>query len=240
MVVASPLPSNSTKPKLHAESGLEFRPPGCREGQAPLGAPSLPTEEVRIATTCRPGKEEASSTVGGGSGNGAATAPKSVRRGQTLGAPETECVVDSSGSPLLTVTMENGAAEEVPRAVWLGRVAAVMEARGDRDEAVRLYGEAAVALTGGERGCGVGAVVGDSNHRPRNDGGISGTTPAVSASGRGLSSRGGGGGAGMSAATIVGGGCGSGGGVRNLFPYSARAHHLASMIERSYRRHFSR
>ena len=96
--------------------------------------------------------------------------------------------------------------DEAPRAVWLGRIAAVMEARGDRDEAVRLYGEASAALTGssgvgrGEGGCGVGVP-------------------------------------GVGLGVVAGGGGGNGDG---LFPYSARAHHLASMIERSYRRHFKR
>lgn len=141
-------------------------------------------------------------------------------------------VCGSSGSPLLTVTMENGAAEEAPRAVWLGRIAAVMEARGDRDEAVRLYGEAAVALTGGETS-------------GRDDAGKTGTGSGAAANGNSPLSRVGGVGAGGSEA-IVGGSGGSGdsssvgGGTGNLFPYSARAHHLASMIERCYRRHFNR
>lgn len=145
------------------------------------------------------------------------------------------------GSPLLTVTMENGAAEEAPRAVWLGRVAAVMEARGDRDEAVRLYGEAAAALTGGDRSCREGAVAGDYNHRGYGDGRKVGMIAGSRASGNGLSSWVCGFGAGLSAATIEGGGGGDGGGrAMDLFPYSARAHHIASMIERSYRRHFNR
>lgn len=108
------------------------------------------------------------------------------------------------------MTMENGTAEDAPRAVWLGRLAAVVEARGDRDGAVRLYGEASDELTG--RGTGDGK----------------GVSAATGANGKGYPAR------------IGGGGDRGGGGVRDLFPYSARAHHLASMIERSYRRHFRR
>lgn len=133
----------------------------------------------------------------------------------------------ASRSPLLTVTMEDGAAEEAPRAVWLGRVAAVMEARGDRDEAVRLYGEASAELTGGERNGSVGALAGSGK---------------ASGNGRaGCIGRGGAAGAAETARREEGdSGDGSGGGMRALFPYSARAHHLASMIERCYRRHFLR
>lgn len=144
------------------------------------------------------------------------------------GQPEKTARVagSSSGYPLLTVTMENGAVEEAPRAVWLGRVAAVMEARGDRDEAVRLYGEAAAALTGEGRNV-------------RDGGRKVGIDLAARANGSGVSSPVDGGGivAGVSETTNGGSG---GGGTGNLFPYSARAHYLASIIERSYRRHFNR
>lgn len=140
--------------------------------------------------------------------------------------------------------MENGAAEEAPSAVWLGRVAAVMEARGDRDEAVRLYGEAAAVLTGVDRNCHIGAAVDGSSHRYNGGGKNGGVSPAANADGNVLSSsRVGGVGAGMPTAMGGrggGGGCSGGVGMNNLFPYSARAHYLASMIERNYRRHFNR
>lgn len=106
----------------------------------------------------------------------------------------------------LTTTMEEGASIQAPRAVWLGRIAAVMEARGDKDGAVRVFGEAAATLT-------KGSMYGDCHEQascPQNGFGF----------GIGVSPHGGNGG--------------------NLFPYSARAHHLATIIERPYRRHFRR
>lgn len=140
--------------------------------------------------------------------------------------------------------MENGAAGDAPRAVWLGRVAAVMEARGDRDEAVRLYGEAAAALTGGDTSCHDGSAAAGDNSRPRRrDGGGNGEiSVGARANGDSLAARVRAGvGAGVQAATTVGwSGSRSGSQMGHLFPYSARAHHLASMIERSYRRHFNR
>lgn len=123
--------------------------------------------------------------------------------------------------------MEGGVAEEAPRAVWLGRVAAVMEARGDRDEAIRLYGEASAELIGEGRGSGTGTLghpAGANGNRCSVQIGCGGKRGSVTATG-GEGEKGSGGG---------------GGGMRDLFPYSARAHHLASVIERSYRRHFLR
>lgn len=120
----------------------------------------------------------------------------------------------------LTLTMHNGAAMEAPRAVWLERVAAVMEAKGDQDEAVRLYGIAAAALTGDA----------SSDCNRRIDDGPAGNEKATRhGAGDGKSSN--------SRPTIFTPSRGDG---SNLFPYSARAHHLASTIERAYRRHFRR
>lgn len=189
----------------------------------------------------RPAAEAAGSTGDGSAPRTAGTA-QHLGRGRTPATAEKEGAFGSSGFPLLTVTMENGAAEEAPRAIWLGRVAAVLEARGDRDEAVRLYGEAAAALTGGNGSCHTGALVGGTNCGRRDDGGNARIHPAARGNGTDLSPLVGGVEAGLSAVRIGGGsgGGGSGGGVRNLFPYSARAHYLASMIERSYRRHFNR
>lgn len=111
--------------------------------------------------------------------------------------------------------MERGAKAEAPRAVWLGRIAAVMEARGDRDEAVRLYGKASAALLKDEVLTAAGDIDGCQ--------GMGLVTPQEHATRGGIRTR-----------------------EREvhdrdlLFPYSARAHHLASMIERAYRRHFQR
>ena len=125
--------------------------------------------------------------------------------------------------------MENGAVDEAPRAAWLGRVAAVLEARGDRDEAVRLYGEASAVLTGAVGGReGGNAITGTGTSFNRQSGAV-------------------GPGEGSCAVGVVGPGVGPGAvangggeGGDDLFPYSARAHYLASTIERAYRRHFER
>lgn len=157
---------------------------------------------------------------------------------QTTGAQETRKVTPA---PLLTVTMEKGGAVcEAPRAVWLGRVAAIMEARGDRDEAVRLYGQASAELLTGNR-----PNYDEQQHRQRvasinRDGSIS-ASDAVAAPG--------GGGAGR--CRTGEGGPGRQGSrdemgqkdnvdLVGLFPYSSRAHSLASCIARAYRRHFRR
>lgn len=123
--------------------------------------------------------------------------------------------------------MENGAVDEAPRAVWLGRVAAVLEARGDRDGAVRLYGEASEVLTGavGVREGGKVTAGAESGFHGQNGG---------------ASLREGGCGGGVGGLGVGSGVVANGGGGGDLFPYSARAHHLASMIERAYRRHFKR
>lgn len=122
--------------------------------------------------------------------------------------------------------MENGGvANEAPHAVWLGRMAAVMEARGDRDEAFRLYGQASTVLTG----------VGGSDHEDGiADVGRSYCLPdgacvarEEAREGRGF----------VESEGRNRDGLGEGTG---LFPYSARAHHLASVVERAYRRHFRR
>lgn len=125
----------------------------------------------------------------------------------------------------LTATLENGAIGEVSRAVWLGRVAAVMEARGDQDEAVRLYGQACTELTGNQDDLAGGAMVS--------------TNGVVVSFGHGGEPReyaaAGGGGGGLARVEGTGGAMGS-----DAFPYSTRAHYLASCIERAYRRHFLR
>lgn len=129
----------------------------------------------------------------------------------------------------LTATMENGAVDEAPRAAWLGRVAAVLEARGDRDEAVRLYGEASAVLTravGGREGSNAITGTGTSFNRQNGAVGLEEGSRGVGVVGLG---------AGSGVVANKGGEGGS-----DLFPYSARAHHLASMIERAYRRHFER
>lgn len=129
--------------------------------------------------------------------------------------------------------MEHGAVDEAPRAVWLGRMAAVMEARGDRDEAVRLFGEAVTELTGDREAtnrcldAGAGITVGC--HGKVGGGGDKECSSRGIASGSQLFSR-----------TSMGSGTGDQEGMGDLFPYSARAHLLASIIERSYRRHFLR
>lgn len=191
-----------------------------------------PVENERVN---QPTTLVASSNSGGG---GNATTPGTGRGGGEGRASDktvkeaafSSAFPSSSSSPssaLLTVTMESGTAEDAPRAVWLGRLAAVMEARGDRDGAVRLYGEASDELTGKGKG-GDGS---DNNSRFRDDGDGKAVPAATGATEKGFSALNGGG----------GGVCCRGGGEgRDLFPYSARAHHLASMIERSYRRHFRR
>jgi hypothetical protein len=57
--------------------------------------------------------------------------------------------VNSSSSALLLTTTVSAAANEEPQAVWLQRLAAVSEERGDSDDAVHLYSEAAHILTTG-------------------------------------------------------------------------------------------
>lgn len=144
-----------------------------------------------------------------------------------MGKPVTREGIADMGALSLTATMERGAVNEAPRAVWLARVAAVMEARGDRDEAVRLYGEASAALTGtvdhhGGRECLTG--VAQTYHQEVG-------VVALGKTDFGDNVVGGG------AAGVMGR---SAPGESNLFPYSARAHFLASMLERAYRRHFQR
>lgn len=114
----------------------------------------------------------------------------------------------------LTQTMRRGAVGDTPRAVWLARLAAVMEARGDRDEALRLYGEASVQLTGRRAEpalasgramiCGTHSVMSEREE----DWGAVGRSTKVD--------------------------------VDRMFPYSARVHFLATCIARAYRRHFCR
>lgn len=121
--------------------------------------------------------------------------------------------------------MENGVIADFPRAVWLGRVAKVMEARGDRDEAVRLYAQACAELTESRQDC---------------TGEVAAPVSASKASGAlgvpmGEKSDGSDGVMGW-----VNTGKPGGGEEGELFPYSARAHFLASCIERTYRRHFRR
>ncbi|CAM9599430.1 unnamed protein product, partial [Laminaria digitata] len=198
--------------RLHEDSGRRFQPLG--HGKPPQI--SLPAAEVtggcRIAHT--PAAESEGNTNGTNStAVAAATAAAHGEKSATPMSPSGQRTALGGGGVSLTATMENGAIDETPRAVWLGRVAAVMEARGDRDEAVRLYGEASAVLTGdvGDRDGGRGkAITGTGSGFDRQNGGV----------GRGEG--------------------GGGGGGSDLFPYSARAHHLATMVERAYHRHFNR
>lgn len=134
-------------------------------------------------------------------------------------------VVAQRGGVSLTATMENGVTADFPHAVWLGRVAKVMEARGDRDEAVRLYAQACSELTGCRDDCPGEVAAPESGLKAS---GALGFPMRESSGGRD-------GDTGWVNIEKPGGGKGG-----ELFPYSARAHFLASCIERTYRRHFLR
>lgn len=121
--------------------------------------------------------------------------------------------------------MENGAIEEARHAVWLGRVAAVMEARGDQDAAVRLYGQASAEFTGNQKDL-AGEKMANTNDVVISLGRKGETRERVADSD---------GGGGWLRVEEKSGAMGS-----DIFPYSARAHYLASCIEHAYRRHFLR
>lgn len=194
-------------------------PPG---GRIEAEANPPPDNEPSAAHATSPdGNKKKTATATATATSGINAEPTGAGRGPTeRGAACISAPGATAASSLLTVTMERGAAEEAPRAVWLGRVAAVMEARGDRDEAVRLYGEAAAELTGEREGA-------SRNGSRDGSGGTASSCP--SATGKGRSTQ------------LGDGDCGGGAGAGpDLFPYSARAHYLASIIERTYRRHFLR
>ncbi|CAM9441311.1 unnamed protein product [Ectocarpus sp. 4 AP-2014] len=204
--------------RLFDESGRHFTPPGgSHEAEANLP----PDNEPSAAHATSPdGKKNKTATATATTTSGIKAAPTGAGRGPTKQGAACISAPGTAASSLLTVTMERGTAEEAPRAVWLGRVAAVMEARGDRDEAVRLYGEAAAELTGKREGAG-------RNGSRDGSGGTASSCPAAAGKGRSAQLKGGDGGV-------------SAGAGPDLFPYSARAHYLASFIERTYRRHFLR
>ncbi|CAM9575821.1 unnamed protein product, partial [Scytosiphon promiscuus] len=215
--------------RLHKESGRCFLAPGgSREAlHARAGFPTSPTVDKLNGKPVATAEADTAITRAR-KGTATATPAQSLLRATSCsGTP-------SASAPLLTVTMEHGAVREAPRAVWLGRMAAVMEARGDRDEAVRLYGKAVTELTG-EKEIGGMQLDGGTNSVAPSCGGTVGRgrdakrSPRRAAGASEICSR-----------TSGGGGSGKPRRFDDLFPYSARAHFLASMIARSYRRHFLR
>lgn len=199
--------------QLHAESGRRLLLPSVEnstdDNSSARNQSQIAAEECMspVGTSDSASKSALSAAGHARSASNKPTLPTTARK--------TGSVSPKNDGFTLTGTMERGAEAEAPQAVWLGRIAAVMEARGDRDEAVRLYGKASAALLTGE----IPTTPGDIN-------GCRGTEMVTS---REYS---------------------NGGNVRTrgrevgdrglLFPYSARAHHLASMIKRAYRRHFQR
>ncbi|CAM9244707.1 unnamed protein product, partial [Ectocarpus sp. 13 AM-2016] len=205
--------------RLFDESGRRFTPPGGSH-EAEANPPPDSGPSAAHATSPNGKKKKNTATATTTTTGGIKAASTGADRGPTKQGAACFSAPGTAASSLLTVTMERGTAEEAPRAVWLGRVAAVMEARGDRDEAVRLYGEAAAELTGKREGA-------SRNGSRDGGGGTASSCPSVAGKGRSAQLGGGDGGVGARAGP-------------DLFPYSARAHYLASIIERSYRRRFVR
>ena len=239
--------TQNEKKQLFVESSRRFISPGVSGGSnedgnpfedgTPAGGQSqteITTKReapITAATTAKATVE--ANRRGSSGGGGRVVAAASLPQGHSRRRGSVSTNIRSSRSSFsLTATMDKGGpTAEVPRAVWLGRVAAVMEARGDKDEAVRLYGEASAALTAVEEPAGGVDRSGWDRCRQEEEGAIT-RVGCIFGDGAGSDN--------SDHPAVVYGKCMNNRGSRNLFPYSARAHHLASMIERAYDRHFRR